>query len=167
MRASAHHLLLTRLLVFAIPSGTSGAFLVIIGESVTRKKRPRLGLLFALAFPSRKKDLVQKSMITPLYNISFEKEDSLIKVSYDVSVPAGGSALLADFKLYVAGKNLLKDDFHPGQTVFKSSVQYDLEHPDKDVNVGYSLATSEGWSKDDSDILRGDKRFDDASFRNP
>ena len=106
-------------------------------------------------------------MITPLYSITFEKEDNLVKASYNLSVPAGGSALLADFKLYVNGVDLLKGEFHPGQTAFKSSVQCVLEHPDKDVNVGYSLATSEGWSKDDSDALRGDRRFDDASFSNP
>ncbi len=75
--------------------------------------------------------------------------------------------MLADFKLYIDGKNLVKDEFHPGQTAFKSSVQYVLEHPDKDVVVGYSLATNEGWSKDDHDTLRGAKRYDDADFHNP
>lgn len=105
-------------------------------------------------------------MITPLYNITFEKDENLIKASYDLSVPAGSSSLLADFKLYVDGTDLLKGEFEPGQTAFKSSAQYVLEHPDKDVNVGFSLATNEGWTKDDSDVLRGDKRFDDTSFSN-
>jgi len=133
---------------------------------VTRKKWPLLVLFVALAFESCQKEVVQKSVITPLYNITFEKEDNLIKASYDVSVPAGGSSLLADFKLYVDGNDLLKGEFDHGQTAFKSSVQYVLEHPDRDVNVGFSLATNEGWTTDDSDVLRGDKRFDDASFSN-
>lgn len=106
-------------------------------------------------------------MITPLYKITFSKEDNLIKASYDLSVPAGGPSLLADFKLYVDGTDLLKGEFLPGQTAFKSSAQYVLEHPDKDVNVGFSLATDEGWTTDGSDVLRGAKRFDDASFSNP
>jgi len=106
-------------------------------------------------------------VITPLYNITFSKEDNLIKASYDLSVPTGSSSLLADFKLYVDGTDLLKGEFLPGQTAFKSSVQYVVQHPDADVNVGFSLATNEGWTTDGSDILRGAKRFDDASFRNP
>lgn len=134
---------------------------------MTCKKWPQLVLFLALAFTSCNKDLVQKSVITPRYNITFQKEDNLVKASYDLSVPAGSPSLLADFKLYVDGKDLLQDQFRPGQTAFKSSVQYVLGHPDKDVNVGFSLATSEGWAKDDSDVLRGAKRFDDASFSNP
>ena len=106
-------------------------------------------------------------MITPRYRITFEKDENLVKASYDLSVPAGGSSLLADFKLYVEGKNLLQGQFEPGQTAFRSSLQYVLEQPDKDVSVGFSLATNEGWTTDGSDVLRGAKRYDDASFSNP
>jgi hypothetical protein len=106
-------------------------------------------------------------MIVPLYKITFEKDDNLVKASYDLSVPTGGSSLLSDFKLYVDGTDLLKGEFLPGQAAFKSSAQYVLGHPDNDVNVGFSLATNEGWTADGNDVLRGAKRFDDASFSNP
>lgn len=131
------------------------------------KKWLLLGLLLALPFTSCNQPLMKKSGAAPHYNITFEKEDNLIKASYDLSVPAGGSSLLADFKLYIDGKDLLQGQFKPGQTAFKSSVQYVLEHPDKDVKVGFSLATNQGWANDGSDVLRGAKRYDDASFRNP
>jgi hypothetical protein len=42
----------------------------------------------------------------------------------------------------------------------------ELDHPDKDVTVAFSISSNEGWNAADSDILRGDKRFDDVSFRN-
>jgi hypothetical protein len=109
----------------------------------------------------------QRSLIVPKYQITFQKEDNVVRASYDLSVPVGGPALLADFKLYVDGNNLLKCEFQPGQTAFKSSVQHVLTHSDKDVVVGYSLATNEGWSKDDHDTLRAAKRYDDIDFHNP
>jgi hypothetical protein len=126
-----------------------------------------LGLLALLPIMSCRKANLQRSLIAPQYQITFRKEDNVVRASYDLSVPGGGPALLADFKLYVDGKNLLKDEFQSGQTAFKSSVQYVLEHPDKDVVVGYSLATNEGWSRDDHDTLRGAKRYDDIDFHNP
>lgn len=106
-------------------------------------------------------------LVVPQYQIAFQKGDNVVRASYDLSIPVGGPALLADFKVYVDGEDLLKGDFLPGQTAFKSSEQYVLEHPEEDVVVGYTLATNEGWSKDDYDTLRGAKRYDDAHFENP
>jgi hypothetical protein len=108
------------------------------------------------------------TMATPIrYQIRCEKDGASVKATYDLQVPVGGLALIASFTLAVDGKELI-DQTHwiPGQIRYNGTQFTELDRPDKDVTVAFSISSNEGWNAADSDILRGDKRFDDVSFRN-
>jgi len=107
-------------------------------------------------------------MATPIrYQIRCEKDGASVKASYDLQVPVGGLALIASFSLSVDGKELI-DQTHwiPGQVRYNGAQFATLDPPDKDVTVSFSISSSEGWTAADSNILRGNKRFDDVSFGN-
>jgi hypothetical protein len=107
-------------------------------------------------------------MATPIsYQIRCEKDGARVQASYDLQVPVGGAALIASFSLSVDGKDLI-DQTHwiPGQVRFDGTQFTTLGHPDKDVTVAFSISSNEGWTAADSDILRGERRFDEVSFRN-
>ena len=99
------------------------------------------------------------------YHIRFEKDHSSVKASYEVSVPVGGPALIADFQVTVSGTDLISG-FIPGQTAFRGAKFHTLADPNKDAPVSFSISSSQGWTASDDDVLRGDKMFDDADFSN-
>ena len=107
-------------------------------------------------------------MATPIrYQIRCEKDGASIKAAYDLQVRVGGAALIASFTLVVDGKELIDQTrWIPGQVRYNGTQFTELDHPDRDVTVAFSISSNEGWDVADSDILRGDKRFDDVSFRN-
>jgi hypothetical protein len=98
-----------------------------------------------------------------LYHIRFEKDHATVKVSYNFKVPVGGPALIADFQATVNGTNLISG-FMPGQTEFDGVKYYTLASPDKDAAVSYTVSSNQGWNDADSDVLRGEKIYDDADF---
>ena len=107
-------------------------------------------------------------MATPIrYQIRCEKDGPTVKATYDLIVPVGGPALIASFSLTVDGKELI-DQVHwvPGQVRFNGTQFTQLDQPDKNVTVAFSISSNEGWNAADSDILRGEKRFDEVSFDN-
>lgn len=99
------------------------------------------------------------------YAIRFEKDHANVKVTYNVSVPMGGPALIADFQVTVDGSDLISG-FLPGQTAFNGAKFHALTKPDADATVSFSLSSNQGFTAADEDVLRGDKTFDDAEFSN-
>jgi hypothetical protein len=97
------------------------------------------------------------------YHIKFEKDHANVKVTYDLSVPVGGPALIADFQLTVEGKDLISG-FLPGQTAFNGVRFHILASPEKDATVSYTLSSSQGSSYGEDDVLRGNKVYDEADF---
>ncbi len=97
------------------------------------------------------------------YRIKFEKDHASVKVTYDLSVPVGSLALIADFQLTVDGTNLISG-FLPGETAFNGIKFHTLAAPDKDTTVSFTMSSNQGWSAGDEDVLRGEKDFDDADF---
>jgi hypothetical protein len=97
------------------------------------------------------------------YLIKFEKDHTSVKVSYDLNVPVGGLALIASFQISVDGADLI-GNFIPGQTRFNGAQFHRLSHPDQDATVSFSMSSSEGWTANGSDVLRGSKTYDDAEF---
>ena len=100
-----------------------------------------------------------------LYNIRSEKDGANVKVTYDLRVPVGGPALIASFSLAVDGKEL-NDQTHwvPGQVQFNGTHFTQLQHPENDVTVAFSISSNEGWTAANSDVLRGERRFDEVVF---
>jgi len=105
-------------------------------------------------------------MPTPLrYQIQCEKDGSSVKATYDVGVPVGGAALIAAFSLTVDGKELIDQNrWVAGQVRFNGAKFTRLQNPHKNVTVTFSISSNEGWTAADSDVLRGERHFDDVSF---
>lgn len=99
------------------------------------------------------------------YAIRFEKDHANVKVTYNVTVPVGGPALIADFQVTVDGADLISG-FIPGQTAFNGAKFHALAKPDQDATVSFTLTSNQGFSASDEDILRGDKTYDEAEFSN-
>ncbi|HKV25191.1 MAG TPA: hypothetical protein VJN93_11425 [Candidatus Acidoferrum sp.] len=99
------------------------------------------------------------------YQIRFEKDHSNVKVTYDLSVPVGGLALIADFQVSVGGADLISG-FLPGQTAFNGTKFRTLADATKDATVSFAISSNQGWTASDSDELRGDRAIDDAEFSN-
>jgi hypothetical protein len=97
------------------------------------------------------------------YKIRFEKDHASVKAIYDLSVPVGGPALIADFQISVDGKDLVSD-FMPGQTRFNGSHFHTLSHPERDATVSFSMSSNQGWTSGNNDVLRGEKIYDDVDF---
>jgi|SRR5580658_2300677 hypothetical protein len=99
------------------------------------------------------------------YKIRFEKDHVSVKVTYDLSVPIGGPALIADFQISVDGTDLISG-FVPGQTAFNGAKFHTLADPTKDATVSFSISSNQDWNASDDDVLRGDKDYDDSDFSN-
>jgi hypothetical protein len=97
------------------------------------------------------------------YAIRFEKDHANVKVTYNVSVPIGGPALIADFQVTVEGTELISG-FIPGQAAFNGIKFHTLAKPDQDAAVSFTVSSNQGFTAGDEDVLRGDKTFDDAEF---
>jgi hypothetical protein len=101
--------------------------------------------------------------ISVKYQIQVEKDGEDIKVTYDLSLPVGEVALIADFKLYVEGTNLIKN-FSPGQQAFNGAEFHKLTNPEKDATVSFAISSNQGWTASSTSKLRGSKRYDDVLF---
>ncbi len=99
------------------------------------------------------------------YRIRFEKDHVSVKATYDLSVPVGGPALIADFQISIDGTDLISG-FIPGQTAFNGARFHTLADPNKDAQVSFSISSNQSWNACDNDVLRGDKVYDDAEFSN-
>jgi len=97
------------------------------------------------------------------YTIRFEKDHASVKATYNLSLPVGGPALISDFQISVDGTDLI-NGFIPGQNAFIGAKFHTLANPDQDATVSFSISSSMGWNATDSDVLRGEKTFDDAEF---
>jgi len=97
------------------------------------------------------------------YTIKFEKDHASVKVTYNLSVPTGGLALIADFQVTVDGTDLISG-FIPGETAFDGIKFHNLAAPDKDATVSYTMSSNQGWTAGDEDVLRGEKTYDEVDF---
>ena len=97
------------------------------------------------------------------YTIRFEKDHANVKVTYNVSVPMGGPALIADFQVTVDGTDLISG-FIPGQTAFRGVRFHTLQKPEQDAMVSFEISSNQDFIAGDEDTLRGDKVYDDAEF---
>lgn len=97
------------------------------------------------------------------YRIRFEKDHAEVKATFELKIPVGSAALIADFQVSVDGSDLISN-FLPGQTMFTGVRFHTLAHPDQDAVVVFSASSSQGWTASDEGVLRGDRAFDDAEF---
>jgi hypothetical protein len=122
-----------------------------------------LGLLNNCVTTTPREFLMSIDDVAISYEIKFEKDHASVKVTYDISVPVGGPALIADFQVTVDSTDLISG-FLPGQTAFNGAKFHTLSDPSKDVPVSFTLSSNQGWVASDDDVLRGEKDYDEAEF---
>ena len=99
------------------------------------------------------------------YTIKFAKDHASVKVTYDLSVPVGDAALIADFQVSVDGADLISG-FLPGQPAFNGAKFHTLANPHQDAPISFAMSTNQGWTASDGDVLAGERNLDDATFSN-
>jgi hypothetical protein len=52
----------------------------------------------------------------------------------------------------------------PGQVQFNGMQFTQLQHPENDATVAFSISSNEGWIAANSAVLRGERRFDEVVF---
>ncbi|MHB8500467.1 MAG: hypothetical protein ACYDCG_18405 [Candidatus Acidiferrales bacterium] len=103
--------------------------------------------------------------LTINYRIRLEEDHFSVKATYDLSVPACGSALIADFLISIDGTDLISG-FVPGQAAFNCAKFHTLADPNRDAWVSFSMSSNHDCNASDDDLLRGDRVYDDAKFSN-
>jgi hypothetical protein len=125
-----------------------------------------LWLLLTATFKGLREEIYMLIDDVPIsYDIKLEKDHASVKVTYDLGVPVGGPALIADFQVTVDGTDLISG-FLPGQTAFSGAKFHTLSDPNKDAPVSFTLSSNQGWVASDEDVLRGEKDYDEAEFSN-
>ena len=99
------------------------------------------------------------------YKITVNKDMEMVTVHYNLEVPAGGQELIADFSVFIDGKDVIEESAS-GNTKFFGTTFAKLADETKDVPVNFSITSNVGFSADGADVLRGGHPFDDASFSN-
>ena len=105
-------------------------------------------------------------MDAPKYRIKFEKDETNVKIDYDIQVRPGGTVIIADFQAYVNGNALIKNISARGQHRINGTVFYRLSDASKDTSISFAITTNGAWKADGRDVLRGARRFDDVTFAN-
>jgi hypothetical protein len=98
------------------------------------------------------------------YNININKEHRQVTVHYDLSVPVGGTELIATFQVWVGGKETIKENAS-GNTRFFGTV-FEQINENEDVEVSFDITSNQGFEATSSDTLRGGHPFDSSSFEN-
>jgi|SRR5208337_4401352 len=99
------------------------------------------------------------------YKITVSKDLEMVTVHYDLKVPVGGNELIADFSVFVDGKNVIGEKAS-GNTKFFGTAFAKLKDETKDCPVNFSITSNTDFSASGSDTLRGGHPFDDAGFSN-
>lgn len=105
---------------------------------------------------------MQGDEVSVNYSIRFEKDGANVTARYELRIPMDTTELLASFALNVEGENLIAT-FQP-QKAFAGTKFHLLTNPSADAPVSFTIATNEMWTADGSDVLRGQKKYDDVSF---
>jgi hypothetical protein len=99
------------------------------------------------------------------YKITVTKDLEMVTVRYNLEVPVGGAELIADFSVFIDGKDVIKESAS-GNTKFFGTAFAKLHDETKDVPVNFSITSNIGFSADGADVLRAGHPFDDAGFSN-
>ena len=99
------------------------------------------------------------------YKITVNKDLEMVTVRYDLSTEMGGAELIADFSVFIDGKDVITESAS-GNTKFFGTAFAKIHDETKDVAVNFTVTSNTDFKADGADILRGGHPFDDASFSN-
>jgi chitodextrinase len=101
------------------------------------------------------------------YSIKVNKDHSLAKATWDVTVDMSDTELISSFALTVEGKALNTQCNNPtggGNKACKGADFVTLSNPNDDCAVTFVITTNKPDVQDGNDVLRGDKTYDDVDF---
>ena len=87
----------------------------------------------------------------------------MLTANWDISVDMSDTELIANFTLTVDGK-ALNTECSSGNKAYKSADYATLSNPSADCPVTFVITTNQPDVRNSSDILRGDKTYDDVDF---
>ena len=97
------------------------------------------------------------------YTIKVSKDHAQVMAEWDITLDMSDSELISNFTLNVEGKPL-DTQCSSGNKACKSAASAMLSNPNTDCPVTFIIATNKPDVQDGSDVLRGEKRFDDVDF---
>lgn len=97
------------------------------------------------------------------YKITVSKDHAQVTAVWDIAVDMSDEELISGFSLTIEGKPV-DTQCSSGNKACKSAAYSTLTHPDADCPVTFVIATNKPDERNDSDVLRGDKTYDDFEF---
>jgi len=97
------------------------------------------------------------------YRIEVSKDHAQVTAKWDISVDMSDTELISNSTLTVEGKTL-NTQCSGGNKVCNGADFATLSNPLSDCPVTFVITTNKPDVRNGSDILRGEKTFDDADF---
>jgi hypothetical protein len=97
------------------------------------------------------------------YSIKVSKDHAQVTATWDINVDMSDGELISNFALTVAGKPL-NTLCSGGNKACKGADYVTLSHPGADCPVTFVVTTNKPDARNGSDILRGQKTYDDINF---
>lgn len=98
-----------------------------------------------------------------LQNHGVAKDHAQVTANWDINVDISDTELISNFTLTVEGK-ALNTQCSAGNKACKGADYATLSNPTADAPVTFVITTNKPDVRNGSDILRGEKTYDDASF---
>jgi len=97
------------------------------------------------------------------YAIKVSKDHAQATATWDISVDMSDDELISDFALQVEGKPL-NTQCSSGNKACKGADYTILANPGADCPVTFVITTNKPDMRNGSDVLRGEKTYDDVDF---
>lgn len=97
------------------------------------------------------------------YKITVSKDHSQVTATWDISVDMSDTELISDFTLRVDGQPL-NTRCSGGNKACSGADYTELSNPSADCAVAFAITTNEPDVKNGSDVLRGERTYDEVEF---
>jgi hypothetical protein len=97
------------------------------------------------------------------YTIKVSKDHAQVTATWDISLDTSDPEVISNFTLTVEGK-ALDTQCSGGNKACKSAAYATLAKPSEDCPVTFVITTNKPDVRNDSDVLRGSKTYDDVNF---
>lgn len=97
------------------------------------------------------------------YKITVSKDHAQVTAAWDIAVDMSDEELISSFSLTIESKPL-ETECSGGNKACKGAAYATLINPNADCPVTFVIATNKPDEQKDSDVLRGDRAYDDIEF---